>query len=229
MAFKQQPLVQSNYIMTILEDLGRVPSPSNPDRYYRMAIFECPVCKTPFKARATGSMARAQTSCANCTGTHNLSKHPLYAIWNGIRQRCYNPKRKDYPRYGALGVTMHQDWIDNPTAFVNWCLSNGWSSELVVDKDIKSRQLGIEPAVYSPDTISFITTQENAKAATAKAVNQYTLEGELVATFESCTDAALSFGKPASAKSSIANCCRGTTHTAFGFKWSFITEGPIAE
>lgn len=220
MAFKQQPLIQENYVMKIIQDLGQVTSKSNPKRTVRHAIFECPVCKQHFEARAVGSKSHTQASCSSCTGTHNLSKHPLYAIWNGIRQRCYNPKRKDYHRYGGAGVTMDPLWKDDVNAFITWCLANGWNNSLVIDKDIKSKALGISP-IYSPDTLSFITLQENAKAANAKAVSQYTLDNVFIQDHESCTDAALSLGKDKTAKSSIANCCREVANTAFGFKWKF--------
>lgn len=221
MAFKQQPLIPSEYKMKLIQDIGQVPSKSNPNRSYRHAIFECPKCNKHFEARATGAKARTQESCFNCIGDHNLSRDPLYAIWNGIRQRCYNPKRKDYPRYGGVGVTMCPEWKDSPESFITWCKSNGWRSGLVVDKDIKSKELGLSTPIYSPDTISFITTQQNAKAANAKKVLQYSLDNQYIATFESCVDAALSLSKPYSAKSAIANCCRGISRTAYGFIWKF--------
>lgn len=222
MAFKQQPLLQENYKMKIIKDLGKVPSKTNPNRFYRHAIFECPVCLNPFEARASGTVAKNQSSCCNCTGKHNYAKHPLYAIWNGIRQRCYNPKRKDYYKYGGKGVTMSPEWKDDVTAFIKWCENNGWNPNLVVDKDIKSRELGINPPIYSPETISFITTQQNAAEANGKKVAQYTLEGEFIQTFETCVEAAIYLGKPSTAKTSIAKCSRGEQHTAFGFKWKFI-------
>lgn len=34
-----------------------------------------------------------------------------YRIWQGFRNRCLNPKNKDYPRYGGRGITVHPDWI----------------------------------------------------------------------------------------------------------------------
>lgn len=222
MAFKQQPLIQEHYVMKIIEDLGQVPSKTNPNRFYRHAIFECPVCKTHFEARATGPKAKTQESCINCIGSHKASYHPLYAIWNGIKQRCYNPKRKDYSRYGALGVTMHAEWRDDVVAFISWCEANGWQPGLIIDKDIKSKELGINPPIYSPETISFITTQQNAAEANGKPVAQYDLEGNFIQKFNTCVEAVLHLGKPASAKSSISTCCRGVNHTAFGFKWKYI-------
>ena len=144
MAFKQLPLNQDDFTMKLIEDLGRLPSPSNPTRFYRFAIFECTKCKQHFKARATGDKAKTQTCCINCVGSHNKSYDTLYAIWNGIRQRCYNPKRKDYHKYGGKGVTMSPEWKDDVTAFISWCEENGWKPGLVIDKDIKSKELGVK-------------------------------------------------------------------------------------
>ena len=44
--------------------------------------------------------------------THGLSKkHPLaYKAWKSLRQRCNNPKNKDYKDYGARGITVCKEW-----------------------------------------------------------------------------------------------------------------------
>ena len=222
MAFKQQTLNQEEFSMKIIEDLGQTTANDQTTKKARYAIFECTKCKKHFKARATGSVARKQTCCVECTlNKKQTYKHPLYAIWNGIRQRCYNPKRKDYPKYGGKGITMHKDWVDNYEFFMDYCLSNGWSSDKVIDKDIKCKKLNIDPPIYSPDTLSFITTQQNAEEANAKAVLQYDKEGNFIAEHLSCVKAVISLDKPYSAKSSIANCCRGLSKTSFGFMWKY--------
>lgn len=221
MAFIQQPLNQEEYKIKIITDLGRI-SPTESGIPARYAICECSKCKTHFRLRMGSTKAKQQEVCIDCSiSKHNIGTTPLYAIWNGIRQRCYNPKRKDYPRYGGLGVTMCDEWKDDPLAFYNWCLANGWTSDLVVDKDIKCRELSISPAIYSPNTISFITVQQNCKEANAKQVDQYDFDGNLITTHDSCTEAALSLGKPKASKSSIANAARGVTNSAFGFKWKY--------
>lgn len=227
MPFEKQPLNQSDYTMKIIKDLGMVVSPSNPKRGIHKALMECSKCKKHFEVRVCSSASKKQTTCSSCTADHAMYKHPLYAIWNTIKQRCYNTKRKDYHRYGGVGVTMCDQWKDDVTAFIGWCEKHGWSSDLVIDKDIKSSQLGIVPASYSPATVSFVTPQENAEAAAGKAVDQLSLTtGELLNTYQSCTKAALALGKLKTAKSSIANCCRGLTRTAFGYKWKFTNQGP---
>jgi hypothetical protein len=222
MPFKQQPLNQDEYSMKILKDLGKLETKAGSNKFARYAICECNSCHVAFKVRMNSTKAKEQTICITCSSTkHNLATTPLYAIWNGIRQRCYNPKRKDFNHYGGVGVTMCDEWKDDVIAFSTWCLSNGWTPEYVVDKDVKCRELNINPAIYSPQTISFISTEENAQEANNKAVQQYTVNGEFVCDFSSCTEAALSLGKSKAAKSSVANAARGVNKTAFGFVWKY--------
>lgn len=219
MAFKQQPLKQEDFTMKIVKDLGKTTATEFTTHLARYAIFECTECNTHFKARAEGTSAKKQKLCQECTRDPNqYYKHPLYAIWNGIKQRCYSPKRKDYNRYGGIGITMCDEWINSAPTFIEWCLANGWDTSSVVDKDIKCRQLAISPAIYSPDTITFITAQENAEEANAKVVQQFTEDGTLIAEFPSTVKAAASVGV---VKSSIANCCRGINKTCKSFVWKY--------
>lgn len=37
---------------------------------------------------------------------------PEYECWVHMRQRCFNPKSKDYPNYGGRGITVCDDWED---------------------------------------------------------------------------------------------------------------------
>lgn len=37
--------------------------------------------------------------------------HPLYQVWGGMIQRCTNPKRENYPRYGGAGITVSERWL----------------------------------------------------------------------------------------------------------------------
>lgn len=95
--------------------------------------------------------------------THGLTKHPLYRIWSGIKSRCYNSKFERYATYGAKGVEMCKEWINDFPSFYNWCLSNGWQKGLQIDKDKKSiEKLGVIGKMYSPEWCSVITPFENS-------------------------------------------------------------------
>jgi len=48
---------------------------------------------------------------------HGLTNHPTYSVWSSIKTRCYNPKSDNYERYGGRGITMCDEWKNNPLAF----------------------------------------------------------------------------------------------------------------
>ena len=60
-----------------------------------------------------------------------------------------------------LGVTVCDEWINDFAAFRDWALNNGFEKDKEIDKDFLSRELGISPAIYSPETCMFVTVDEN--------------------------------------------------------------------
>lgn len=56
-----------------------------------------------------------------------------------------------------------------------------------------------------------------------KQVNQYTLDGIFLATFNTITDANLNLGKPKK-DSNISQCCKGNRKTAFKYKWFYADD-----
>lgn len=92
--------------------------------------------------------------------------HPLYKVHKSIMDRCYNPTLPSYQWYGAVGVTMCDEWKANPKAFIEWALANGYQKGLHIDKDILCKAKGIHPHVYSPETCQFVTAKINVGFAT---------------------------------------------------------------
>ena len=92
--------------------------------------------------------------------------HTAYRAYRGIMSRCYNSNDTGFHWYGAVGVTICQEWKDNPEAFVEWSLANGWKKGLHIDKDILCEQLGISPHIYSPSTCQWVTPKVNVGFAT---------------------------------------------------------------
>lgn len=43
---------------------------------------------------------------------HGLRGHSLYHTWLNMRERCNNPKNKDYKYYGGKGVKVCEQWGD---------------------------------------------------------------------------------------------------------------------
>jgi len=95
--------------------------------------------------------------------THGLRKHKLYRTWAGIKDRCLNANTPMYKFYGALGVTMCDEWINDFKPFYDWCIANGWVEGMEVDKDLKPSQQNISARIYSPEMCSIISKVENNK------------------------------------------------------------------
>lgn len=92
--------------------------------------------------------------------------HPAYSAYRGIVDRCFNKNSPGYKWYGELGVTVCEEWVNNPQAFVQWSIENGWAPGLHIDKDILCEELGIYPHVYSPKTCQWVTPKVNVGFAT---------------------------------------------------------------
>jgi len=52
--------------------------------------------------------------CKEAITTHGLSRHHkhkrFYSIFNGIKQRCNNPKKDCYINYGGRGIKISDEW-----------------------------------------------------------------------------------------------------------------------
>lgn len=93
------------------------------------------------------------------TGLHNDiggSTHPLYNVWSGVKRRCYNPRQKSYIYYGAKGVTMCDEWLNDYRSFYIWMMENGYKEGMVISrkKDLGNyHPLNCEVKTFSENSI----------------------------------------------------------------------------
>ena len=92
--------------------------------------------------------------------------HPAYKAYRAMMDRCYNATSTNYKWYGAVGVTVCSEWLNNPEAFVKWAIAHNWQPGLHIDKDILCREKEISPHIYSPETCQWVSAKINVGEAT---------------------------------------------------------------
>lgn len=66
--------------------------------------------------------------------THGQKGTRIYKIWANMKDRCYNRKSKDYPRYGGRGIFVCQEWLESFQSFYEWSMENGYEDKLSIDR-----------------------------------------------------------------------------------------------
>ena len=66
--------------------------------------------------------------------THGGTGTRLYSIWRNMERRCYYKPGPKYKYYGARGITVCKEWLDDFNVFKTWALSNGYDDSLTIDR-----------------------------------------------------------------------------------------------
>lgn len=90
----------------------------------------------------------------------------LYKVYNNMISRCYNKNHTSYKNYGDKNITVCDDWRESFDNFLEdvdkidgWDLNKFLEGSIQLDKDKK--QVGSSSKVYSRDTCTFLTKEEN--------------------------------------------------------------------
>lgn len=65
---------------------------------------------------------------------HGMRNTRLYRIYNNMKQRCYNENSPDHKNYGARGITICDEWLNDFMNFYNWSINNGYKEGLTIDR-----------------------------------------------------------------------------------------------
>lgn len=111
---------------------------------------------------AKSSLTNGLSSCCGCIKPVRIqyTKDPLYKIYSGMKERCINPKHVRYARYGGRGITICEEWLHDPIAFIKWGHEHGYQQGLTLDRIDND-------GPYCPDNCRFVdwTIQQNNRSS----------------------------------------------------------------
>ncbi len=79
----------------------------------------------------------------------------LRLLFYSIERRCYSKAHSSYKYYGAKGIKIHSEWLEDTKKFTKWALANGYKVGLEIDR-INS------DGNYEPDNCRFISHKDNS-------------------------------------------------------------------
>lgn len=82
----------------------------------------------------------------------------LRNVHSSMIQRCENPKRQQYSRYGGRGIKVCEEWLGSNgfLCFYNWAMENGYSEGLSIErKNVNGN--------YCPENCCWITMKEQQR------------------------------------------------------------------
>lgn len=75
------------------------------------------------KVRSTAVMAKLSGKCL--CNRKPRARHPLYAVWTGMRMRCLVKTSPKYADYGGRGIKICERWSARGTGFLNFVSDMG--------------------------------------------------------------------------------------------------------
>ncbi|TCJ01567.1 hypothetical protein [Cytobacillus praedii] len=134
---------------------------NNKHRLGKSWLCECECGKTItlYTTSLLGSKSRRPTKSCGCkqkAQNGNTMQYPdLYAKWSDIIDRCYNPDRQNYDRFGARGITVCDEWRNSFEKFLQWNLENGYDPNLRFSRKDKTKP-------YEPNNCHWVTIYEQS-------------------------------------------------------------------
>lgn len=86
-----------------------------------------------------------------------------------MKDRCFNPRCKAFENYGGRGITVCDEWVNDPDSFVEWALSHGYEDDLAIDRIDNDGN-------YEPINCRWVTAAENNQ--NRRSSRFYTIDGE---------------------------------------------------
>ena len=110
--------------------------------------------------------------------THGMSETPEFHVFEGMRQRCFNPQNPAYDRYGGRGIAICERW-NGPNGFRNFLADMGprpipWGTLDRIDNS----------GSYSPENCRWATRTEQGRNKRNNALIEFRGETRCASSWE---------------------------------------------
>lgn len=121
-------------------------------------LFLCPHCDKTVERVLSDGKRNKSCGCArtSCRALNKDVDRNLFWVFHGIKARCHNPKNIAYHRYGGRGITICDEWLNDPRAFFAWAIGNGWRKGLEIDRKDNDGD-------YNPENCQVVTHLRNSR------------------------------------------------------------------
>ena len=154
---------------------------------------------------------------------HGMFGSRLYDVWHGMKARCYRETHPYYNLYGGRGIKVCNEWRDSFQSFAEWALRTGY------DANAKRGQCTLDRidtnGDYEPnncrwaDASTQLSNRRKYKSRGHwKAVECLDNQGNVLGRYDNAGFASEATG---ASRKSIGRVCRGTQHTAGGYRWRY--------
>lgn len=107
--------------------------------------------------------------------THGGTHTKLFRVWGGMKNRCYNANAINYCDYGARGITICDEWLNDFGAFQQWAIANGYNENLSIDRIDNNGN-------YEPSNCRWATAKQQGN--NRRSTRYYEYKGETHTTSE---------------------------------------------
>lgn len=154
-------------------------------------------------------------ACGCLYQTHGQAKKGsrtrIYNIYHGMKKRCYNKASKSYLWYGARGITVCDEWLNDFTVFYDWAISNGYADNLTIERKDNNKD-------YSPENCCWVTMEQQHKNTRKTTPVRIVETNEVFLTISECAKAIDGFG------GNISNCLNGKAKTYKGYHYENLSR-----